>query len=79
MIFTLFILFTIYAFIIGGLIGPLMLSDKGAVPTIIFICIIISYIYKDHIFKYINHNVIQLQTISAKTGNMWTSIKNLFT
>ena len=68
----------IYAFIAGGLLGPLLLSDKGALPTIIFICIIIIYIYKDNIFKYINHNIIQLQTVTNKTSNIWTSIKNLF-
>ena len=77
MIFSILILLAIYAFVIGGLLGPLLMSNKGAAPTIIFILVIIVYIYKDYIFKYINHNIIQLQTTSNKLDNMFTSIKKL--
>ena len=77
MIFTLFVLFVIYAIVIGLLLGPLLMANNNVFPSIIFAVIIIIFIYKDNIIKYINNNIVQMQGTSNKIYNVWTSFKNL--
>ena len=81
MIFRLFVLsliyVVIYAIVIALLLGPLLVSNKNVFASIIFAVIIIIFIYKDNIMKYINNNIIQMQVLSGEISNVWTSFKNL--